>query len=178
MFALAAIASGCIGVVDRDEFDALVDSRGGGLSNDLVVDALARVSARVDTTDLELTELTVSPGSRTVVMTVRDPVRRDQLDRYVVSGSAIREVAPVRVSADDDLDARAFRVSSAPVLFDLEAAGDRALDELGFEGGHVESASVRVGQGEAQLSLSISSPRAQGFAIFGGDGALREARRT
>jgi hypothetical protein len=178
VLALAASATGCIGVIDRDEFDAMVDSRGGGLSNDLVIDALTRVAARVEAADLELTELTVSPGARVVVMTVRDPVRRDQLDRYVVSGSAIRDVTPVRVGANDDVDAEAFRVSQVPVLVDLEAAGDRALAELDFEGGHVESASVRVVQGAVQVSLSVSSPRAQGFATFEADGSLRAAQRT
>ena len=38
--AVVVSTAGCVGVTDREDFDAIVDSRGGGLSSDLVLAAI------------------------------------------------------------------------------------------------------------------------------------------
>lgn len=176
---LALVVSGCVGVTDRSDFDAVVDERGGGLSTDLVTDALDAVGARVGTDDLELTALSVTPGSRVVVMTVRDPVRRGDLDRYVYRArGGLDEPEPLQVSVDDDLDAMGFLVSEVPALGLTEAMADAAFAALGFDGPHVESIVASVVGEEVWIQMSIESARARGSARFDAAGELIEAARS
>ena len=173
------MVTGCVGVIDRDDFDLVVESRGGGFSNDLVADAAELVAERVGTDDLELTNLVVNPGSRLVVLTVRDPVVRENVDRYTLTGrDGIRDVSPVRVRADEDLDADTYRLSDIPALDDLEALSDAALEALSLDEGHIESIQVLVVMGAPQVHVSVESPRAGGRVIFAPDGTVQGARRS
>lgn len=178
--AVALLAAGCVGVIDREDFDDIVESRGGGVSNDLVLDAVAKVSERVGTGDLELTMLTITPGSRIVGLTVRDPVRRQNLDRYTYSGrDGIRDVAPVRVSEHDDLDAQSFAVSAVPALDDIETLADAALEALELTGeGHVVTISVMVVAGTLRVTVNVESDRSGGYVVFDAAGEVQEANRT
>lgn len=178
---MAVLAAGCVGVTDREDFDALVDSRGGGLSSDLVLAALdaAATEVGVPTAELELTSITINPGSRNVVMTVRDPVQRGNLDRYLyLARDGLGAPEPVQVSASDDLDAAAFLVGDVPALGRTEEMADAAFASLGFEEPHVESITGSAVLGEVVFHMSIESARASGSARFGADGGLIEAARS
>ena len=174
--ALALLASACVGVIDREDFDALVDERGGGVSSDLAVDAIAAVADRTGVDDLEMTSMSINPGGRTVVLTVRDPVERRNLDRWLYRGrGGLGDPEPVQVSADDDLDAQTFRASDVPALSRSEELADAAFAALDLESASVESIVATVVQGEVNLILSVESPRARGNVRFAGDGTLIEA---
>lgn len=176
---VASLVSGCVGVTDREDFDAIVDARGGGLSSDLVTDAVAAVGARVGTHDPELTAITITPGSRVVVMSVRGPVRRDELDRYVYRArGGLGDPDPQQLGADDDLDAMSFRVSEVAAFERTEEMADAAFAALGFEGPHVESIVASVVAGEVRVQMSIESDRARGWARFDSEGELVEAARS
>lgn len=178
---MAVLATGCVGVTDREDFDALVDSRGGGLSSDLVLSALdaAATEVGVAPAELELTSITINPGSRNVVMTVRDPVQRGNLDRYLFSTrDGLGDPEPVQVRASDDLDAAAFRVGDVPALGRTEEMADAAFAALGFEEPHVESITGSAVGGAVVVHMSVESARASGSARFGADGALIEAVRS
>lgn len=176
---LGVLATGCVGVIDREDFDRVVEERGGGVSNDLVADAVDLVAERVGVDDLELTNLVIDPGSRLVVLDVRDPEVRENLDRYTVTArDGITDVRPVRVSAGDDLDADTFRTSDVSVLDDLEGLSDTALAELGLEDGHVETVQARVILGAPKVIVNVESPRSGGRVTFDGAGTVEEATRT
>ena len=170
--ATALAASGCIGATDRRDFEAEIERRGGGVTSELVADPLDRLRAEIGVNDPELLSLTVSPLTRTVVMEVRDPTRRRNVDRYVSRGGRLDDPEPVRISASDDLDARTFRPSDLPALDDLEGVADRAIEALEFGDAHVDSINVGVRNGAPVLSVHVSSPRSVGTAVFDGDGAL------
>jgi hypothetical protein len=177
---VATATGGCVGVTDRDDFDAMVDARGGGLSGDLVPDALDAIAGRAgtDPADLELLQISISPGDRTVVATVRDPHVRDNVDTYVYRArGGLDDPEPVQVSIDDDLDARAFRVADTPALSRSEEMADAAFAELGFDGPHVESVTGSRSTGEVRFQMTIESDRARGQATFAADGTLVEAVR-
>ncbi|QGG96488.1 hypothetical protein [Actinomarinicola tropica] len=176
---LALAVSACVGVTDREDFDALVDARGGGVSSDLALDAIAAVETRVGTDDLEMTSLSINPGNRSVVLTVRDPAARQNLDRYVYRArGGLGEAEPVQVSARDDLDAQSFRSSELTALDDVEGLADAAVAALDLEQASVESIVATVVQGEANLIVAVDSARARGSARFRGDGSLVEASRS
>lgn len=180
--ALAAVVlagSACVGVIERDEFDALVDSRGGGVSSDLGLAAIDAVAARTGADDLEMTQLSINPGGRTVVLTARDPDARQNLDRWIYRArGGLADPEPVQVSVADDLDAQTFRASQLPALERIEELSDAAVAALELDEASVESIVATVVQGSPVLLVSVDSPRARGTARFTGDGTLVEAARS
>jgi hypothetical protein len=178
--AVALALTSCVGVTDREDFDALVDERGGGLSDDLVPDALGAVGDRhgTDAGDLDLLQISVNPGDGVVVMTVRDPGTPGNVDRFVYrTRGGLDAPEPVQVSVTDDLDAQSFRVADTPALSLGEEMADAAFAELGFEGPHVESVTGSRSTGEVRFQMAVESDRARGQATFAADGTLVEAAR-
>ncbi|WP_179220110.1 hypothetical protein [Rhodococcus sp. NCIMB 12038] len=127
---------GVSGAVDRADFDAAMRTRGGGMTNALVREGLAELAARYRVTDVQVTSVDVAPVE-TLDVTVRNPAKPDQLDRYTFDGESLSEASPVMVSALEDLDARAFRLGDVPALGRVEALVDDALAHTGFDGGAV-----------------------------------------
>lgn len=179
LVAVAVLAGGCVGVTDRDEFDAMIDARGGGATSDLGLEAIAAVAERIGAEDLEMTQLTINPGGRIVVIEARDPGERQNLDRWIYrSRGGLDDPEPVQVSAADDLDARTFRASQLPALARVEELSDATFAALELDAASVESIVGTVVQGSPILLLSVESPRARGAARFTGDGTLLEAARS
>lgn len=175
-----AASTACVGVTDRDDFDALVDQRGGGLSDDLLPAALEAVADRLgaEAGSLGLLQVSVSPGDRSVVLTVRDPGAPGNVDRYVYRArDGLDAPEPVQVSVADDLDAQTFLVADTPALALVEEMADAAFAELGFDGPHVESVTASRSTGDVRVQMAIESDRARGQASFTADGALVEAVR-
>lgn len=176
MTALAVAASlgvsGCVGATDRADFEAEIERRGGGVTSELAAQPLDRLRDALDVDDPELLLLSISPLTRTVVLEVRDPVQRRNVDRYVSRGGGLDDPEPVQVSASDNLDARTFRPSELPALGDLEGLADEAIAALGFQDAHVDAISVGLRNGDPVLSVHVTSPRSVGTAVFDGAGNL------
>jgi hypothetical protein len=174
--ALAIAASlgvtGCVGATDRADFEAEIERRGGGVTSELVAQPLDRLREAIGVDDPELLLLSMTPLTRTVVLEVRDPAQRRNVDRYVSRGGGLDDPEPVQVSASDDLDARTFRPSELPALGDLEGLADQAIAALEFEDAYVDSMSVGLRNGEPVLSVHVTSPRSVGSAVFDGTGNL------
>ena len=173
----ALAVTGCVGAIDRRDFEAEIERRGGGVTSDLVAAPLDRLGDELGVEDPELLSLSISPLSRTVVIEVRDPARRRNVDRYVSRGGGLDDPEPVQVSASDDLDARTFRPSDLPALGDLEDVADQAIDALRFEDAHVDSINVGLRNGDPILTVHVSSPRSVGTAVFDADGTLLGAEQ-
>jgi hypothetical protein len=170
--ALVLGASACVGATDRRDFEAEIERRGGGVTSALAAEPLDRLRTELGVDDPELLALAITPLTRTVVMEVRDPARRRNVDRYVSRGGGLDDPAPVRVSASDDLDARTFRPSDLPALGDLEGVADQAIEALQFADAYVDSITVGRRDGAPVLVVNVSSPRATGTAVFAADGVL------
>jgi hypothetical protein len=172
----AVVAAGCVGTTDRDDFTAIVQERGGGLTSDLPLDAVAAVGDELGVDDFEVRSLSVTPLDATVVLEVRDPDVPANLDRYVVWRGAVDGVEPIRLSAGDDLDAETFPVSGL-ALDETDAMVDAALAGFDDPGGYVTSLGAARDGGDVAIGLALESPRASATALFTADGALVEVAR-
>ena len=173
----ALLLTGCVGTVDRADFEAEIQARGGGFDQDLVVEAVDGVAARVGTPDFEITALTAVPLSNVVSLQVRDPRAPDQLDDYSFRDGSLVSAEPVQVSATDRLDARSVPIS-AFALDDLNAMSDEALAAYDTEGGYVETIVFAVAPAPegaepvATVRLQLESPRSSATATFTPAGEL------
>lgn len=176
--ALLLVGGACVGTTSRDDFRRIVQQRGGGFTSELPLDAVDAVTDELGVDDVDLRQVTVTASTETVVLEVRDPEVPANLDTYTVRGGRIDSVAPVRLSAGDDLDRKTFAASS--VAFDrLDAMVDRALAEFGESDGYVDSLVVRpLGDDRVVVQLGLASARATATARFAPSGELLEVTRT
>jgi hypothetical protein len=175
---LVLVATGCVGTVTRAEFDAEIEARGGGFSQQQVVDAFDAVAAEVGTDEFQITNMYVGPKGGVITLQVRNPRRTDELDTYTLRNGEIVEVSPVRTSAGTDLDAEAFPVTDLAVD-ELDQIVDDALGVYETTGGFVSSLQVlrmadpEVPGGQAPFILvHLESPRSEAVATFRADGTF------
>ncbi|MGW6374600.1 hypothetical protein ACWFRB_00870 [Rhodococcus sp. NPDC055112] len=170
--AVALSATACIGAVDRAEFDADMRARGGGMTTAVVRDAMAALALTYGTTELQVTSVDIGPVEALDV-TVRNPARPDQLDRYTFDGRWLSEPTPVLVSALDDLDAQSFGVGEVPALGRVESLVDDALANTAFDDGQVTGISVNKTEA-IRPTVMVESPRSRALVVFDADGAVSE----
>jgi hypothetical protein len=180
--AVALLATACIGSVDRSDFEAEIDSRGGGFSQDLVIDSVAAVALHLGVADFEVTSMAVNPKSGTVNMVVRDPGAPSNLDTFTLTNGSIRSVEPVRLNAADNVDVAAFVITEV-TLDQLDAMSDVALAEFDVAGDYITG--MRIDSipsiepdvaSQIQISFSLESPRSSATAEFTAAGELVEVR--
>ncbi|GCE40624.1 hypothetical protein Rhow_004267 [Rhodococcus wratislaviensis] len=140
------------------------------MTSALVRDGLAQLAARYGVADLQVTSVDVAPVE-TLDVTVRNPARPDQLDRYTFDGEWLSDASPVMVSALEDLDARAFRLGDVPALSRVEALVDDALAHTGFDGGEVAGISVNRTEG-LWPTVMVESPRSRALVVFDAEGTV------
>lgn len=170
------VVGGCVGTTDREEFDEIIQERGGGFTSELPLDAVAAVASDLGVEDIAVRSISITPPSEMVVMEVRDPSVPANLDRYVVRRGEVDEVEPVRLSATDDLDATTF-LASEVALDRIEEMVDSALARFD-PAGYVTSMSVGGTSGSLTIHMSLESPRATATATFTGAGELVEVTRS
>lgn len=175
---VVASCAGCVGATDRTDFEAEVESRGGGFSEDIVIDAVAGIAEEVGTDDFEITHLVVSPLTPVVSARVRNPDAPDELDDYTFRGDELVEVQPVRLTNATVLDAVVLPIGDF-ALDRLDEAVDVALEEFGASGGHATSVrlttqplSGRPGPPVGRVVVDVESPRAAATVTFTPDGEL------
>ena len=176
--ALVVVLSGCVGATPRDEFEAEVIERGGGLVPSLPLDAIAAVEAELGTDPVALESMTITPLARIVSMTVQDPARPANLDDYVVREGELSEPRPVQVSGTEGFDSLLFTAEDVPALERLDEVGDAAAEALEIDDGVVTSVVVTRAGETLRMLVSVESPRARGTAVFTPEGDLIEAARS
>ncbi|NHP13403.1 hypothetical protein DBV08_02275 [Rhodococcus sp. KBW08] len=164
----AASLSGCIGAVDRMDFDNQMRERGGGLTSELVRDGFDSLAHSYGVGAVSVTSVDISP-IETLGVTVRDPGKPSQLDRFSFDGVILGEPSPVQVSVTDDLDARSFTLDQVPALSNVEKLVDDALASSGVDDGEVTG--ISVSRTEAiHASVMVESPRSRVLVVFEPDG--------
>jgi hypothetical protein len=175
MTVLTLVATACIGTITRQDLEAKIQSRGGGLDQQLALDAAGTVGDRVGTHDFEITSMNVTPSSATVTMRVRDPHNPNHLDDYTYRSGKLDDPKPVQLTATDDIESQAFRVQSV-ALNKLNRMVDIALERYATEGGYVTSVSIS-GVKTPKIIVNLKSPRSTATATFDADGNLLSLER-
>lgn len=204
---IAATTTGCIGAVDRADFERTLRTRGGGLVSALpaaAFDALHRrlgvddIQASVilfttpDSSQFRLTTIDQPPqlsryfndhhnfsGQDTAVrLRVRVPGRPDQQDDYTYANGTLHGPDPVHVSALDDLDAESFAVRDVSGLRALEQIIDTAVTRTQVDGGYVSAIVVnRIGS-EIIMTVNVASARTTMIAQFDQAGNMLRMRQA
>ncbi|MFE3193831.1 hypothetical protein ACFXHA_32845 [Nocardia sp. NPDC059240] len=199
--AVVGSVSGCIGAVDRAEFEDRIRSRGGGLVSALPLSAVSAVEKRTGATDLEVNLILLTPPNSTqfrlvlndqpaqvtrflsggddmtareptVRLRVRPPDRSRQLDDYSFTLGDLSSPKPVRVSAADDLDGEDFTVSEVPGLSHLEEIVDAAMSRSGLPDGEVTVLVVSRFGRDIRIVANVASPRSELVVEFDRTGAF------
>ncbi|MDV6274260.1 hypothetical protein R3Q06_12170 [Rhodococcus erythropolis] len=160
--------SGCIGAVDRMDFEDQMRERGGGMTSDLVRNGFDSLAERYGVDAMSVTSVDISP-IETLGVTVRDPGKPSQLDRFSFDGVILGEPSPVQVSVTENLDARSFTLDQVPTLANVEKLVDDALASSGIDEGEVTG--ISVSRTEAiHASVMVESSRSRVLVVFDPDG--------
>ncbi|NKX86049.1 hypothetical protein [Nocardia coubleae] len=205
--AVLGSTSGCLGAVDRPDFESQVRSRGGGLVSALPLEAVAALGRRIGATDVEANVIVVSPPNTTqfrltlvdqpdqvtrmmttdhdlsartptVHLRVRPPDRPRQLDDYSFTLGDLSAPRPVRVSARHDLDGENFSVSEVPGLSRLEDIVDTALVRSDLPDGQLTVLVVSRFGPDIRMVANVLSPRAETVVEFDRTGAFLRVRQV
>ncbi|MGW6699107.1 hypothetical protein [Nocardia sp. NPDC055049] len=199
--------SGCVGAVDRADFEDQLRARGGGLVSSLPQEAITALSRRTGATDLEANVIILTPPNSTrfrltlndqpaqitrylagdevlaareptVRLRVRPPDRSRQLDDYSFALGALSAPRPVRVSAADDLDGEDFAVSEVPGLSRIEDIVDTALARSALPDGQVTVIVVSCFGREIRIVANVLSPRSEMVVEFDRTGTFLRVRQV
>ncbi|MGW6121133.1 hypothetical protein ACWFRF_18990 [Nocardia sp. NPDC055165] len=199
--------SGCVGAVDRADFEDQLRARGGGLVSSLPQEAITALSRRTGATDLEANVIILTPPNSTrfrltlndqpaqitrylagdevlaareptVRLRVRPPDRSRQLDDYSFALGALSAPRPVRVSAADDLDGENFAVSEVPGLSRIEDIVDTALARSALPDGQVTVIVVSRFGREIRIVANVLSPRSEMVVEFDRTGTFLRVRQV
>ncbi|MFD3745660.1 hypothetical protein [Nocardia sp. NPDC058633] len=199
--------SGCVGAVDRADFEDRIRTRGGGLVSTLPQAAVAALTQRTGATDLEANLIILTPPNSTqfrltlhdqpaqitrfladdevlaaraptVRLRVRPPDRSRQLDDYSFTLGALSAPRPVRVSASDDLDSENFTVSEVPGLSRLEDIVDTARERSALADGQVTVIVVSRFGREIRIVANVLSPRSEMIAEFDRTGTFLRVQQV
>lgn len=166
----------CIGSETRDAFDDEVHARGGGLTRDLVIDAVDAIEQDTGADSLKLRSLATTAGR--VRLEVQVPGTVEDLDTYSYGGGGLSGPDPVaRSSTEAPLEAQVFTLDEAGIdRFDDMV--DQARAEADLPGGWASTASVsRGGQAEPVISVTVTNVRRTVSVTFSPDGTVLEVQR-
>ncbi len=173
---LVVVLAGCIGATPREDFDAEVQARGGGLTAEFLTESLDVVATELGArswTDLMVLSLRARPGDRSVTVVVRQPQREDFVDTISIRDGEIVAAVPLQDAGDLPLDDLA--IDLADVALDrIAEIGAEALAAFGDEGAFVDRVEVTRGGtgGDVVLSVDVESDRRTATVRFTADGEL------
>ncbi|MEU1546247.1 hypothetical protein [Nocardia sp. NPDC005745] len=199
-------AGGCIGAVDRGDFEQDLRARGGGLVHGLADSAITAVRECLGIADFQANVILLTapnstrfrmvladqpnqvtrflsaqpdPTARqaTVRLRVRDPDGSRRLDDYSFTLGALSAPQPVRVSAIDDIDGENFAIGEVPGLGRIEDIVDTALVRSALTDGQVTVIIVSRFGREIRIVANVTSPRTDMVAEFDRTGAFLRIRQ-
>jgi len=174
----AMLATGCLGSVDRAEFDEEVRRRGGGVSADWIDESLAAAAVELgvaDPGDIEVLTMVIVGDARSVTVTARRGDRPDFVDSIAVQDTVVVSTAPVPDADELPLDEITTRLSDLP-LDRIEQLSDVALEQFGPDA-YVTRIAVGLTDGEPTITVSVGSPRQTGQVVLDADGEIVEVVR-
>lgn len=171
----ALVIAGCIGATPRDDFEAEVRARGGGLTDTFLTDALEVIAVDIGAAgweDLQVLSMSASPGNRSVTAVVRDPSQLDFVDTISVREGEIVASTPMQDADDLPLDELVIQLGTV-AIDDIERIRTEALTAFGQEDAFVSRITVvRLGT-DVVVSVDVESDRRSATATFGAEGDLR-----
>lgn len=181
--AVAFVLASCVGSVDQDEFNDEVRERGGGLSHDVIDDAVAMVAADQGIASVQLRSLSVMPGR--VALEARVPGSIEDVDAYtygtsgMFGGEGLDGPEPVHTSpVDPPLESAVFTTEQAGIER-FDDLVDQAIAEADLPGGYATAATIDrpEGRGQPQVEVSVTNARRTVMVRFAADGTLVEVTR-
>ncbi|GAA1849008.1 hypothetical protein [Actinomadura bangladeshensis] len=109
---------------------------------------------------------------------LRVPRHPDQLDELTFTEDGLDDPSPVKTSATDDLDRMSFTVQDVPGLRGVENLVDTALAKTRYEGGYVTRITVTRKASAPEITVAVSSPRANAMVAFAADGRFTKVNRV
>ncbi|WP_433672543.1 hypothetical protein ACQP06_13595 [Nocardia sp. CA-136227] len=204
--AVLGSTSGCIGAVDRAEFENAIRARGGGLVSALPQGAVAALGQRIGASDPEVNVmLLTAPNSTrfrmvvndqpaqvtkffdggdftarepTVRVRVRPPGQSRVMDDYSFTLGDLSDPRPVRVSSFDDLDGQNFRVSEVPGLSRIEDIVDTARARSAIPDGQVTAVLVSRFGRDIRMVANVVSARSEVVVEFDRAGVFLRAQQV
>jgi hypothetical protein len=180
---LVASLGACVGSVSHTSFDDEVHARGGGLSQQQVLDGITAIEHRLGVHRLELRSINVQPA--TVDYEVEVPGSIEDLDAYVYGtsggygGRGLRGPSPVpRSSSEPSLEAQVFTADQAGVA-GLDDIVDAARHEADLPGGYAVSATLmrREGASGPLTSVQVTNVRRTVTVTFSAAGKVLGVQR-
>ncbi|MQY17972.1 hypothetical protein [Nocardia macrotermitis] len=198
--------SGCIGAVDRADFENQIRTRGGGLVSALPRAAVAALAERIGAGDPDVNViLLTAPNSTqfrlvlndqptqvtnfldsgdltarepTVRLRVRPPGQPRVLDEYSFTLGDLSSPRPVRVSALDDLDGENFTISEVPGLAHIEDIVDTARTRSEIPDGQVTAIIVSRFDRDIRMVANVVSARSEAVVEFDRTGAFLRVQQV
>lgn len=161
---MAALSS-CVGSVTREQFEEESKARGGGLSQDVILDAVVAVADDQGADPVQLRSVSVV-ASR-VSLEARVPGSPEDLDAYSfgtsgqLGGDGLDGPEPVaRSSTETPLESTLFTAQAAGVRR-FDEMVDAALAEADLPGGYASGATIaRPGGGaDPQTAVTVTNVR-------------------
>ncbi|MFI7000641.1 hypothetical protein [Nocardia sp. NPDC050175] len=190
---IAVSTTGCIGAVDRADFEKVVQARGGGLVSALPSAAIDSLRQRLGVSDLRASVIMLTaprttrwgmleqpaqvtrfsnenPGLFTqdsaIHLRIQVPTHPEQQDDYTYANRTLHGPTPVHVSAADDPDAEMFDVGEVSGLLRLEEILDTALARTAVADGYVSVVIINRIDDEVRITVDVTSPRTTMVAEF------------
>lgn len=176
---VAVVAGGCVGAIDRSDFDEEVRRRGGGISAAWIDESLTAASealAVASSDDLEFLTLTINGTSRSLTINARRGDQPDFVDSVTVREGVVFAVAPIQDADELPLDDLLMGLDETPIR-EIEAVVDRALAEFDEPDAFVQTINVSLRDGAASTTVRLSSARRTGSVVFDGVGDPVEVER-
>ncbi|WP_280276820.1 hypothetical protein [Nocardia wallacei] len=203
---LALTATGCIGAVDRADFEELVQGRGGGLVSALPGGAITALQRRLGTADLEASVILLTapnssqfqfimldqPPQVTAALNsggalsgryplarlrIRVPQRPDELDDYTFALDTLSEPAPVQ-ALSGDLNGTTFAIGEVPALQRVEEIVDTSIAHSGLDDAHVSALLVHRSGQNVLVTVNVVAPRGVTVLQFDRAGTLLRTQRA
>ncbi|MFI6362081.1 hypothetical protein ACIBG0_04955 [Nocardia sp. NPDC050630] len=204
--AVLGSTSGCIGAVDRADFEDRIRTRGGGLVSALPQAAIAALAERIDASDPDMNViLLTAPNSTqfrlvlnnqpaqvtnflagsdftarepTVRLRVRPPGPSRVMDDYSFTLGDLSAPRPVRVSSFDDLDGENFTISEVPGLSRIEDIVETARTRSEIPDGQVTAIVVSRFGRDIRIVANVVSARSEVVAEFDRTGVFLRAQQV
>ena len=170
MALVAGLAGACVGSVDREEFEREIQERGGGISQDLPIEAVAALENELDVDEVEVRSMTVS--NEHVVLVARSPEFPDEFDSFNYRADGFTGDPEPSQTAIDDPEQQVYDPRDIE-LDQLDDMVDQAIDEADLRGYAQTVTITRPQPGEPPvIDVSVTNERGSVSVRFGPDGGL------
>lgn len=173
--AVVVVAAACVGSVEREEFERIVRERGGGLSQDLVLDAVVALEDEQEVAALAARSVVAT--NDTVVLEVVSAEFPDEIDRWVYQGGDLDGPEPAQTIPDASAGGSGTFPLDDVALDQLDAMVDQAIEAAGLRGGYAESHTISSAGGEGiRIRVRVTNDREDVTVVFGPRGRLLEVQ--